>query len=106
MVALPLTAQATRPALNQQNLTRYHEDVSALSNKRYPKKDISVPASAQQIIAHAFETFGSEEKAWHWLERPNGLFAGAAPIDILQTDPARYELIEDELMRIDYGVFV
>ncbi|MBV9678984.1 MAG: DUF2384 domain-containing protein [Acidobacteriaceae bacterium] len=80
--------------------------MSAGPDKRYPRKDVSIPAGAQEIVAHAFETFGSEEKAWHWLERTNPLFAGAAPIDILQTDPSRYELVEDELTRIDYGVFV
>jgi len=80
--------------------------MSTVPDKRFPKKDVSIPTGAQEIIAHAFETFGSEEKAWHWLERPSHLFAGAAPIDILQTDPGRYESVEDELTRIDYGVFV
>ena len=79
--------------------------MSAGPNKRYPRKDVPMPAGAQEVIMHAFETFGSEERAWHWLERPN-LFAGAAPIDILQTDPGIYELVEDELMRTNYGVFV
>ena len=80
--------------------------VSALPNKRHVKADVTVSADAQAIIAHALETFGSEEKAWHWLERPNTFFAGSTPISILQDNPTRYELVEDELTRIDYGVFV
>jgi uncharacterized protein (DUF2384 family) len=80
--------------------------MSALSNKGNSNVRSEVSPAAQPIVAHALETFGSEGKAWLWLERPNALFAGSAPIQILQTDPTRYELIEDELTRIDYGVFV
>ena len=80
--------------------------MSTLPNKHRVKTDVMVPADAQAIVAHALETFGSEEKARHWLERPNALFAGSAPISILQDDPRRYELVEDELTRIDHGVFI
>jgi putative toxin-antitoxin system antitoxin component (TIGR02293 family) len=80
--------------------------MSAFSDHRPLKVGAEVPPEAQAILAHAFETFGSAEKAWHWLERPNTLLAGASPLQLLQTDPTRYELVEDELTRIDYGVFV
>ena len=65
-----------------------------------------IPAAAQRIVDHALDTFGSEVKAWTWLERPNNLLAALAPIQILLNDPTKYELVEDELTRIDYGVFV
>ena len=82
------------------------QEMSALpDSRRFPGR-VEVPPEAQEILTHAFETFGSAEKAWHWLERPNTLFAGASPLHLLQTDPAQYELIDDELTRIDYGVFV
>lgn len=80
--------------------------MSVLPNKRRSKDDISVPADAEPILRHALDTFGSEEKALHWLERANPLLGGSTPIEILQTDPARRELVEDELTRIDHGVFV
>lgn len=80
--------------------------MSDVPQKRFTTADVIVPVNAQPIIAHALDTFGSEERAWHWLQRPNLLFAGSAPIHILQNDPAKYELVEDELSRIDYGVFV
>jgi uncharacterized protein (DUF2384 family) len=80
--------------------------MSALSNKGNSNVRSEVSPAAQPIVAHALETFGSEGKAWLWLERPNTLFAGSTPIQILQTDPTQYELVEDELTRIDYGVFV
>jgi uncharacterized protein (DUF2384 family) len=75
-------------------------------NKGNSNVRVEVPPAAQPIVAHAIETFGSEGKAWLWLERPNALFAGSAPIQILRTDPTQYELVEDELTRIDYEVFV
>ncbi len=51
------------------------------------------------------EAFGSEEKAWHWLERANPLLDGMTPIEILRTDRSRYELVDDEITRIEHGVF-
>jgi putative toxin-antitoxin system antitoxin component (TIGR02293 family) len=79
--------------------------MSALT-KRDPNVKPEIPAAAQGILDHALDTFGSEEKAWMWLERPNNLLAGLAPIQILLNDPTKYELVADELTRIDYGVFV
>ena len=55
------------------------------------------PVDAKPIVQHALEAFGSEEKAWHWLERANPLFDGNTPIEILRTDRSRYELVDDEL---------
>ena len=80
--------------------------MSALSNKDNSNIRVEISPAAQAIVAHALETFGSEEKAWMWLERSNALLGGSAPIQILQSDPTNYELVEDELTRIDYGVFV
>ena len=51
---------------------------------------------AEPIVRHALEAFGSEEKAWHWLESANPLFDGNTPIEILRTDRSRYELVDDE----------
>jgi uncharacterized protein (DUF2384 family) len=50
-----------------------------------------------------FDTFGEEAKAVHWLNRPNPLFAGKTPAEALETDP---ESVEQELTRIDHGIFV
>ena len=80
--------------------------MSVLSDHRYQKAGIEVSLPAQAILQHAFETFGSAEKAWHWLERPNTLLAGLSPLHLLQTDPTQYEFVDDELTRIDYGIFV
>jgi uncharacterized protein (DUF2384 family) len=57
----------------------------------------------KSVAAHALETFGSSEKARHWLNRPNPLFRGKTPAEVLEIDPM---LIETELVRIDHGVYI
>ena len=55
------------------------------------------------VKAHALDTFGSAEKADHWMNRPNALFQGKKPRDVVQSDPSA---VEAALVRIDYGVYV
>lgn len=55
------------------------------------------------VLAHAVETFGSRANANAWLNRPNRMFANKAPLQILTEDP---EAVEEELVRIDHGMFV
>ena len=56
-----------------------------------------------QVLAHALDTFGSKTKADEWLNRPNQVFSGRSPIQILTEDPG---IVEEELVRIDHGMFV
>ena len=60
-------------------------------------------ANASRPTAHAFETFGSSEKANHWLHRPNHVFQGRTPLEVIGSNP---EAVEIELTRIDYGVYI
>jgi RNA polymerase sigma factor (sigma-70 family) len=55
------------------------------------------------VLAHAQETFGSQEKADHWLRRPNHVFQGRTPLEVVRSDP---QAVEIELTRIDYGVYI
>jgi uncharacterized protein (DUF2384 family) len=57
----------------------------------------------RSVQAHALDTFGSAEKAEHWMNRPNPLFRGKTPKQVLESDPSS---VESELVRIDYGVYV
>jgi uncharacterized protein (DUF2384 family) len=59
--------------------------------------------TARSVEEHALDTFGTVEKAEHWLRRPNPLFGGKTPQQVLQADPS---WVEAELVRIDYGVYV
>jgi uncharacterized protein (DUF2384 family) len=78
--------------------------MSRLRNQLNSGSPIALSGDAETIVQHALEAFGSEEKAWHWLERANPLF-GNSPIEILRTDRSRYELVDDELTKIEHGVF-
>jgi uncharacterized protein (DUF2384 family) len=59
--------------------------------------------SQKSIAAHALATFGSKEKAQHWMNRPNPLFHGKTPAQVTRIDPVG---VEAELVRIDHGVYV
>ena len=59
--------------------------------------------SAQSVKAHAVDTFGSAERAEHWMNRPNPLFHRETPLQVIQSDPSS---VEAELVRIDYGVYI
>jgi uncharacterized protein (DUF2384 family) len=60
-------------------------------------------SQADTVLAHARETFGSEEKTEHWLRRPNHVFQGKTPLEMIESDP---EQVEIELTRIDHGVYI
>ena len=58
--------------------------------------------TAKSVEAHAQETFGSAEKAKHWLNRPDSVFRGKTPRQIAKVDPSWVEIA---LVRIDHGVY-
>jgi uncharacterized protein (DUF2384 family) len=59
--------------------------------------------TAQSVKAHALDTFGSAEKAAHWMSRPNPLLRGKTPQQVVQSNPSS---VEAELVRIDHGVYI
>jgi uncharacterized protein (DUF2384 family) len=59
--------------------------------------------SRTSIAAHALATFGSREKARHWMNRANALFGGRTPAEVLASDLVG---VEAELLRIDHGVYM
>jgi uncharacterized protein (DUF2384 family) len=63
----------------------------------------SVLHTAESVMAHVHDTFGSQQKADHWLRRPNHVFHGRTPLDVIESDP---ESVEIELTRIDHGVYI
>jgi uncharacterized protein (DUF2384 family) len=40
--------------------------------------------SRESVNAHALATFGSPEKAQHWMNRPNPLFEGRSPAQVIE----------------------
>jgi uncharacterized protein (DUF2384 family) len=55
------------------------------------------------VRGHVLETFGSAEKADHWLNRANHVFGGKTPLQMMESDP---QTVEIELTRIDHGVYI
>lgn len=49
------------------------------------------------------ELFGNADKFKGWMHHPNPLFGGKKPVDLLDSLYG-FRAIEDELIRIDYGV--
>ena len=68
-----------------------------------PKIKQNLQPLQEHLLSHALETFGSAEKARHWMNRPNPLFDGKKPSQVLVKEPERVEV---ELVRIDHGVYV
>ncbi len=57
-----------------------------------------------RIFALTAETFQNTQKAQAWLRRPSRPLGGQVPLDLLDTE-AGARLVEDELIRISYGVY-
>ena len=57
-----------------------------------------------EILAKATAIFGSQQEAEQWLERPATGLNQRRPIDLLST-PAGVELVEDFLVRLEYGTY-
>jgi putative toxin-antitoxin system antitoxin component (TIGR02293 family) len=58
-----------------------------------------------RIFMLTVQVFGNREKAWHWLRKPKWLFDDKAPLDLLDTE-AGTRAVEEELIRIDEGMFI
>ena len=59
--------------------------------------------SLESIAAHALATFGSSEKAERWMNRPNPVFQGKTPAEMIEFNPVA---VEAELVRIDHGIYL
>ncbi|ARU15917.1 antitoxin Xre/MbcA/ParS toxin-binding domain-containing protein [Croceicoccus marinus] len=58
-----------------------------------------------EILARATQLLGSKKDAEEWLEKPAIALDGQCPIDLMTT-PAGAKLVEEHLLRLEYGVYV
>jgi len=58
----------------------------------------------ERIAGHADRVFGSHERAQRWLRSEIIALNGARPIDLLETETGA-NVVFEELVRIDYGMF-
>jgi putative toxin-antitoxin system antitoxin component (TIGR02293 family) len=56
------------------------------------------------VFAYTVTVFGDIEKARVWLKRPNDGLGGEIPLNLLDTDIGSQQ-VEDELHRINYGIY-
>ena len=64
--------------------------------------------NAQRIIhisEMADRIFGQREKAQRWLRKPSRALNGVVSLDLLESETGA-RLIEEELYRIEYGIFI
>jgi putative toxin-antitoxin system antitoxin component (TIGR02293 family) len=85
--------------------SRHH--ISA--NAAFSAKSLSPEQSGRtwkvaEILTKATSILGPKEEAEQWLERPAMGLDQRKPIDPLTT-PAGVELVEDFLVRLEYGVY-
>lgn len=57
-----------------------------------------------RVFAQATDTLGNSEKASSWLQTPNMVLEGQAPLDLLDTDTG-VRRVETVLGRIEYGLY-
>jgi putative toxin-antitoxin system antitoxin component (TIGR02293 family) len=79
-----------------------------LARRKELRQDLTVAESGrvmrlERISDLADRVFANHEKAQHWLRSEIIALDGARPIDLLATEIGAYE-IEQELIRIDYGM--
>jgi len=72
-------------------------------NQRFTPTQSARLARFFRIQQKAKSTFGSDEKAMHWLKRPIKPLQDNAPVSLLDTEEGA-RLVEDLLTRIDHGI--
>ena len=115
--------QRSRKGLPKSSLVHFtktlHLNFSELANllpvsertlQRYPEdkilnRDLSGHLVAlAKVYARAAEVFEDEEKARRWLLKPCRALGGEIPFSLLDS-PLGIQAVEDELVRIEYGVY-
>lgn len=95
---IPTPSFAVSVGMSPRTLSRrYHE--------LFIGEDAAKVVRYAKVFGLAMETFGSSDKAYTWLERPNRTLPGSAtPASLLDTEFGAEEIV-DSLHRIQHGVF-
>lgn len=73
------------------------------SGKNLSEQEAERMVRAARIFKRATEVLEDEEDARNWLKQPLRALGGEPPLSFLDTD-AGYDMVEDELKRIEYGI--
>jgi len=127
-IALYLASQDTPPAQPFRHCLRCHADPAVIGagtftvpeihelviprrtygHRKDRRQSFTVEESDRlirvvRVAARAEEAIGNQEKAAHWLRRPNRALKGKRPIDLLESDVGA-RLVEQVLGRIEHGM--
>lgn len=100
VIDLPQKQLSGIVGMTESTLTRRkrdHQPLTAIESDRLYR--------VARIIALAFEVFGDESKARIWMKRPNDVLDGDVPLALLETEIGANQ-VEDELLRILYGIYI
>jgi putative toxin-antitoxin system antitoxin component (TIGR02293 family) len=92
--------ESDRIVIPRRTLQHRHQKGERLSQE---ESDRLLRVARTQSLAD--EVFDNPEKAHRWLRKPNRVLRGQVPLELLRTS-AGADLVEEELMRIRYGMFV
>lgn len=81
-----------------------------LTHRRQRSQRLSLDESDRllrivRISAQAEEVFGNPDKAHRWLRKPNRVLEGAVPFELLRTGTGA-EIVQEELVRIEHGIYI
>ncbi len=74
------------------------------SGQQLPATEADRVVRLERILDMADRVFADHEKAQRWLRKESRALDGARPIDLLRTETGAH-LVEQELHRIDHGMF-
>ena len=85
--------------ISERTLQRYEDD--AIIKTEYAEKAVELA----RLYTRGEEVFGSIDKFKLWIKTPSLIFNGEAPVSFLDTS-AGFDMVFNELGRIEHGIFV
>lgn len=101
---VPVASLLVIMGMSQRNFQRRKE-----AAERDPAASLTLEEGSRlwkftEILAQATQTLGSQEAAEKWLNSPQVGLDGKRPMELLTTPPGA-ELVEELLLRMEYGVY-
>jgi len=109
---VPLTAFHAFAEQSGLPIRELHEvviPVRTLKHRRARKESLSRDESDKltrvaRVFDHAVQVFTDGERARRWLQKPNGVFEGRTPLELVRTETGA-RMVDELLGQIDHGYF-
>ncbi|MBD1367029.1 DUF2384 domain-containing protein [Mucilaginibacter sp. ZT4R22] len=98
-ISLSIQELANILHISERTLQRYEDDV--IIKTEYAEKAVELA----RLYTRGEEVFGSMDKFKLWMKTPSLIFNGEAPVTFLDTS-AGFDMVFNELGRIEHGIFV